>query len=184
MAGSVALFQRNWLHRDYLKPIETALFYWSFSMFPSPCILSCTHKMVLYYVHINHIHPFYLELYGPVQNARNAPIICTTYWIDQQTNILFAIPTAISPHIPPPGWWFQVLLPKKLRWSFDPIIHNYTVLSIVNTTCHIFSGTLKPPTCNEASASTQRGHQLMQFFGEQLSLGAPENNAQNGTGGK
>jgi len=156
MAGSVALFQRNWLHRDYLNPIETALFYWLFSMFPSPCILSCTHEMVLY-VHINHIHPFYLELYGPVQNARNAPIICTTYWIDQQTNILFAMPTAICPHIPPPGWWFQVLLPKKLRWSFDPIIH---------------------------SASTQRGHQLMQFFGEQLSLGAPENNAQNVTGDK
>jgi hypothetical protein len=128
MAGSVALFQRNWLHRDYLNPIETALFYWLFSMFPSPCILSCTHEMVLY-VHINHIHPFYLELYGPVQNARNAPIICTTYWIDQQTNILFAMPTAICPHIPPPGWWFQVLLPKKLRWSFDPIIHNYTIYS-------------------------------------------------------
>lgn len=183
MAGSVALFQRNWLQRDYLKPIETALFYWSFSMFPSPCILSCTHKMVLY-VHINHIHPFYLEFYGPVQNARKSPIICTTYWIDQQTNILFAIPTAICPvHISPLlVGGSKLYFPKN---SDDHLISLFTtILSIVNTTSHIFSGTLKPPTCDEASASTQRGHQLMQFFGEQLSLGAPENNAQNVTGGK
>ena len=150
-----------------------------------------------------------LESYGPVQNARNFPITCTTYWIDQQTNFLFAVPASISPHIPP-SWLLVPRFTCQKTRSFDHLISLLSIshqsyISNLNTMhiyIHIYIyilyycifvislspifSTMKPPYTNKDGSSprrrNERGHQLMQFFGEQLWLGAPTMRRMEGLG--